>query len=304
MAPLLAAIEAGGTKFIVAVGTSPDDLREVRRIPTTDPHGTLAAVTAHLQDCQERHGAITALGIGTFGPAGVSPGTPEYGRITTTPKPGWANTDLLGWLGRAFDVPLAIDTDVNAAALAEARWGAGRDVDTVLYLTIGTGIGGGFFSQGKLLHGLLHPEMGHIRIPHDLQRDPFSGSCPWHQDCLEGLASGPAIEQRWKCQGEALPPEHPAWELEAHYLGTACANFLCTLSPQKIILGGGVMEVPGLLEKVRAATAEQLGNYLQHPAIQSGLQTLLVHPGLGSRAGLCGALALAMGAIGFQPSAA
>lgn len=296
MKPLYAAIEAGGTKFICAVGTGPEDLREILRIPTTDPTTTLRAVTAHLQHCQTLHGPITALGIGTFGPAGVTPGTPDYGKITTTPKAGWQDTDLLGAMRQSFSIPMGFDTDVNAAALAEARWGAGQGCELVLYLTIGTGIGGGLCWNGTLLHGLLHPEMGHIRIPHDLQRDPFPGACPWHRDCLEGLASGPAIEQRWQQPATQLAPDHPAWELEAHYLGLACANFLCTLSPQKILLGGGVMDVPGLLEKVRHATATSLAHYLRQPQIQSGLLEIILPPGLGSHAGLCGALALAMSA--------
>ena len=296
MPPLLAAIEAGGTKFVCAVGTGPEDLREIVRLPTTDPQSTLAAVTAHLLHCQQLHGRIAAIGVGTFGPAGVTPGTPDYGKITTTPKAGWQDTDVLGHLRQSFDVPMAFDTDVNAAALSEYRWGAGQGSESVLYLTIGTGIGGGFCWNGKLLHGLLHPEMGHIRLPHDLERDPFAGACPWHGDCLEGLASGPAIEKRWQTKAENLEPGHAAWELEAHYLGTACADFLCTLSPQKIVMGGGVMDVPGLIEKVRVAATRQLADYLRHPEIQAGLGAVIVPPGLGARSGLCGALALAMGA--------
>ena len=288
-APLYAAIEAGGTKFVCAVGTGPDDLREIVRIPTTTPAATMAAVVDHLRKCQEIHGHISALGIGTFGPAGVQPNAQDYGKITTTPKPGWADTDLLGTLQSALPVPAGFDTDVNAAALGEYRWGAGHGFSSVLYLTVGTGIGGGFCHEGKLLHGLLHPEMGHIRLPHDLTRDPFPGACPWHGDCLEGLASGAAMEARWQTLGQHLPEDHPAWDLEAHYLGVACANFHCTLSPQRIILGGGVMEAPGLLEKVRHYMMESLANYLRHPA----LAETLVSPGLGNRSGLCGALALA-----------
>ena len=292
-APLYAAIEAGGTKFVCAVGTGPDDLRDSVRIPTTTPAETLAAVSAHFQACEERHGAIAAIGIGTFGPAGVAPGGSDFGKITTTPKPGWADTDLLGTIQAAFPVPVGFDTDVNAAALGEYRWGAARGFSSVLYLTVGTGIGGGFCLDGQLLHGLLHPEMGHIRVPHDFARDPYPGACPWHQDCLEGLASGTAMRARWGISGNDLPSDHPAWDLEAEYLGLACANFLCTLSPQKIILGGGVMEAPGLLEKVRVQTLRSLGGYLRLP----NLPEILVSPGMGSHSGLCGALGLAAAAF-------
>lgn len=289
MKPILnAAIEAGGTKIMCAVGTGPDDLREVTRIPTTDPQTTLEAVAAALESAQQKHGRIHSIGIGTFGPAGVDPRAPDYGWITTTPKPGWGNTDVLGKLRSHFSVPMIFDTDVNAAALGEWKWGVAQGCDSVLYLTVGTGIGGGICLHGRQLHGMLHPEMGHIRVPHDRERDPFAGACPWHGDCLEGLASGFAMEQRWKTRGETLPPDHPAWDLQAYYLGTACANFILTLSPQRVILGGGVMSVPGLFEKVTAVTMEMLGGYLK-----SGNIGQIVRPGLGDRAGLCGALALA-----------
>jgi fructokinase len=297
-APLYAAIEAGGTKFVCAVGTGPGDVREEVRLPTTSPSETLAAVVAHFKTCQEKHGEISALGIGTFGPAGVDRTAPDYGKITTTPKSGWADTDLLGALLAEFPVPAGFDTDVNAAALGEFRWGAAQGIGSVLYLTVGTGIGGGYCLNGQPLHGLLHPEMGHIYVPHDRVRDPFIGACPWHADCLEGLASGTAMEQRWQTGGRNLPADHPAWELEATYLGLACANFLCTLSPQRIILGGGVMEAPGLLTKVRQATGRSLAGYLRHPEIAAGLESIIVAPGLGNRSGLCGALALAEAACG------
>ena len=293
MTPLYATIEAGGTKFVCAVGTGPNDLREILRIPTTTPTETLAAVVAHLQKAQEIHGPITAIGVGTFGPAGVHRGTEDYGLITTTPKPGWADTNVLGYLKEHFQVPMAFDTDVNSAALGEWKWGAGQGCETVLYLTVGTGIGGGFCINGMPIHGLLHPEMGHIRIPHDLQRDPFPGSCPWHGDCLEGLASGTAMQKRWNLRAEEATANHPAWDLEAHYLGIACANFLCTISPQKIILGGGVMEAPGMLEKVHRETQDSLNGYLRQPLITEIIDQLITLPGLGSRSGLCGGLALA-----------
>jgi fructokinase len=298
MKPLLGAIEAGGTKFVCAVGTGPDDVRDVIRIPTTTPSETLAAVVAHLKACEKKHGPMDAIGVGTFGPAGVHQRETDYGFITTTPKPHWADTDVLGNLRKHFAVPMGFDTDVNAAALGEWKWGAGNGSSSVLYLTVGTGIGGGFCLHGKPLHGLLHPEMGHIRIPHDASRDAFPGSCPWHENCLEGLASGFAMEQRWGKKGIELPADHPAWDLEAHYLGIACANFLCTLSPKKIILGGGVLEAPGLLEKIHHETRLALNGYLRHSALTDSIATLIVRPGLGNHAGLCGAMALAADSLG------
>lgn len=294
--PFIGAVEAGGTKIIVAAGTGPDDLTEPARIPTTTPEETLARVVAALRECEERAGRrLEAIGVGTFGPAGVNPAAADFGFITTTPKPGWAHTDVLGALRRAFDVPMAFDTDVNAAVCAEAKWGAGRGRGTALYLTVGTGIGGGLLVNGEPLHGLLHPEMGHMRLPRAPGDEAFPGACPWHGDCLEGLASGPAIEKRWNAKGDTLPPDHPAWETEAHYLATACANFLTILSPERVILGGGVMDQPRLLPLVREKTARLLNGYLNHPDIvERGLETVIVAPELGSRAGVLGALALAL----------
>ncbi len=295
--PLIGAIEAGGTKFVLATGTGPDDLRDVERIPTTTPGETLARCVEYFTAAREKHGPLAALGIGTFGPAGVNPAAPDWGFITTTPKPGWRDTDMAGPLGKALGVPVAFDTDVNAAVYGEWLWGAGRGREVVLYLTVGTGIGGGVLIQGRPLHGLLHPEMGHIRIPRPPGLVDFPGACPWHGDCLEGLASGPAMARRWGVPGDTLPPEHPAWEAEADCLAAACAGFSCTLSPECIILGGGVMEAPGLLERVREKTAGLLNGYLQHPRITDGGGEYVVAPGLGSRAGILGSLALGAGLI-------
>ena len=288
--PLIGAIEAGGTKFVLATGTGPDDLREVERIPTTTPAETVGRCVDYFLAAQERHGKLAALGIGTFGPAGVDRDAADWGFITTTPKPGWQQSDLAGPLGRALGVPVAFDTDVNAAGYGEWLWGVGRGCEVVLYLTIGTGIGGGAIIHGSPLHGLLHPEMGHIRIPKPAKLAGFAGACPWHGDCLEGLASGPALAARWGRAAEELPPEHEAWEAEAECLAAACASFACTLSPQRIILGGGVMEVTGLLRQVRAKTRALLAGYLPHPLIAG--DGWIVPPGLGNRAGILGALAL------------
>jgi len=292
--PLIGAIEAGGTKFIAGVGTSPDDLRDVERIPTTSPAETLQRCVDYFTAAQQKHGRLAALGIGTFGPAGVDPDAPDWGFITTTPKPGWQNTDMAGTLGRALGVPVAFDTDVNAAAYGEWLWGAGQGCGVVLYLTIGTGIGGGVAIDGRPLHGLLHPEMGHIRIPRPPALTEFPGVCPWHGDCLEGLACGPAVMKRWGAAARDLPPDHIAWETEAACLASACATFACTLSPHRIILGGGVMESGILLPMVQEKARALLNGYLAHPRITERIEAFITAPGLGNRAGILGALALGM----------
>ncbi len=293
MTHLLAGIEAGGTKFVCAAGTGPDDLRAEARFPTAAPAETLGRVAAFLHTVQAEHGPLAAIGVAAFGPLDPDPASPTYGCITTTPKPGWAQTDFVGALRRHFDLPIAFDTDVNGAALGEWRWGAARGLDTFLYLTVGTGIGGGGMARARLLHGLLHPEMGHIRMARDRQRDPFPGICPYHGDCLEGLASGPAIEARWGRPAESLPPDHPAWDLEAEYLAQALHTFICTLSPQRIILGGGVMQQRHLFPRIRARVQASLNGYLQPPAILQDIAAYIVPPVLGGRAGVLGALALA-----------
>jgi fructokinase len=200
-------------------------------------------------------------------------------------------------LRSAFDIPIAFDTDVNGAALGEWQWGQGQGLNTFIYLTIGTGIGGGAFVEGKLLHGLLHPEMGHIPIPHDKIKDPFDGACPFHGDCFEGLASGFAMEKRWNQRGASLLPEHPAWDLEADYIAHALATYAYTLSPQRIIIGGGVGQVPHLLTRVQQRTRELINGYIQSPAILENIETYIVNPGLGNLAGVLGALALAKQAL-------
>jgi len=244
---LFGAIEAGGTKFVCAVGSGPDDIRAQERFDTTLPAETIGRCLAFLQ----RFDGLAAVGIAAFGPLDLHASSATYGFITSTPKAGWRNTNLAGAISRALGLPVGIDTDVNGAALGEWRWGAARDLDNFLYLTVGTGIGGGAFVNGRVVHGLLHPEMGHIRVPHDLSADPFAGSCPYHGDCLEGLATGVAMQKRWGQKAETLPAGHPAWELEAHYLALALANYVCVLSPQRIIMGGGVMSQPQLLPLVR-----------------------------------------------------
>jgi len=290
---LLGGIEAGGTKFVCVVGSGPDDVRAEQRIATTTPDETLAAVRRFFADAREAHGPFAAIGVGSFGPVDLRPGSPRFGWITSTPKPGWADTDLVGPLRDAFGVPVAFDTDVNAAAVGEWRWGAAQGLSSVLYLTVGTGIGGGALIDGRSVHGLVHPEMGHVRVPHDRAVDPFDGTCPFHGDCLEGLASGPAIQARWGVAAEMLADDHPAWALEAHYLALALHNYVCTLSPERIVIGGGVAAVPGLLARVRRELGGLLNGYIRAAASTDDLDTYVVPPGLGTRAGVLGALALA-----------
>jgi fructokinase len=281
MANRVGAIEAGGTKIVCAVGSGPDDLEEVR-FQTTDPQSTIAQIIGFFRGQSD----LGAIGIGTFGPAGINPDQPEtFGRILNTPKPGWTGVDLVTPLRDEFDLPVHFDTDVNAAALGEGKWGAAAGLHSFTYLTIGTGIGGGSFTGGQIIHGALHPEIGHLRIPRDPQRDPFEGCCPFHGDCLEGLASGSAINKRWNVPADQLPPDHQAWALEAHYLALALANLTYTVSPQKIILGGGVMEQQQLFPLIREELASQINGYIDLPDVSP--------PGLGNRAGILGAIALA-----------
>jgi len=275
------AVEAGGTKFICGAGTGPADLLTTE-IPTTSPAETVAKAVSWL--AASSGGALQSVGIGSFGPVDLDTKSPHWGYITSTPKTEWRNFDLAGAIGRALGVPVRFDTDVNAAVLGESRWGAARDVSNCLYLTIGTGIGGGAMVSGRLLHGLTHPEMGHIRIPHD-PGDPFAGACPYHGDCLEGLASGPAIEARWGAKGQELAPDHPAWALEARYLALGIANYVCTLSPERILVGGGVMRQTQLYKMIEFELAGILAGYFARiPSI--------IPPQLGERAGVLGALAL------------
>ena len=295
---LFGGIEAGGTKFVCAVGTGPGGIQAETRFPTTTPKETLQQAVDFFKAQDE----LAAIGIGAFGPVDPDPNSPHYGAITTTPKSGWAGADLVGSLKKAFNLPVGFDTDVNAAALGEHRWGAAQGLHTFIYMTIGTGIGGGAMVEGSLLHGLMHPEMGHIYIPHDRRRDPYEGFCPFHGDCLEGLAAGPAIQARWGKRGETLPADHPAWELEAHYLALGLVNFITTLSPQRIILGGGVMESVYLFPLVRKEVQTLLNGYIQVAEILENIESFIVPPALGSKAGVLGAIALAQRA--YQSSTA
>jgi fructokinase len=280
-------IEAGGTKWVCAVGRSADAIAETATIPTTTPDETIARAVEFFERFRP-----SALGVGSFGPVDLRRGSATWGHITTTPKPGWGGVDLAGALVGALDIPLELDTDVNAAALGEQRAGAARGLETFCYLTVGTGIGGGALVEGQLLHGLMHPELGHMRIPHDRARDPFPGSCPFHGDCFEGLASGAAIAARWGRPAEELHDDERVWELEAEYLALGLVNVVYALSPQRIVVGGGVIEAPGLIERVRVRTRELLAGYGAVPAADE-MDAYVVAPGLGRLAGVTGALVLA-----------
>jgi fructokinase len=291
-AQLCGGIEAGGTKFICATGTGPDDIRDRTQFPTTTPEVTIGKAIGFFRQ-EMKKGPLAAIGMASFGPLDLNEKSPTHGCITTSPKPGWANANLLKSVQKGLDIPVFIDTDVNGAALGEQKWGAARGLDTFIYLTVGTGIGGGGIINGRMMHGLIHPEMGHIRIQHDCKTDPFNGSCPFHGDCLEGLASGTAMIKRWGKPPEEIPTDHPAWQLEADYLAAGIANFICTLSPQRIILGGGIMKKPGLLPAVRQKAVNLLNNYVNSPEITENIDNYIVPPGLGDLAGVLGAIALA-----------
>jgi fructokinase len=281
-------IEAGGTRWSCAVGDGEGGVERVESFPTTTPVETLGRALAFFAAGDP----VEALGVGSFGPVELHRDSPRWGWITTTPKPGWADTDVVGALRAELELPIAFDTDVNAAAVGEARWGAGRGLETFAYVTVGTGIGGGIVADGRPLHGLVHPEPGHVLIPHDRERDPFAGSCPYHGDCLEGLASGTALRQRWDAPGEELGGRPEVWELEAHYLALGLANLTLTLSPQRIVLGGGVAAVPGLIERVRERLPEVLAGYVGAPQLGDDVDSYLVAPELGKRSGVLGAIEL------------
>jgi fructokinase len=282
-------IESGGTKWVCAVGDGPDNILVIDRFATTTPAENLRRAIAFF----EGYPQVRAFGIASFGPVELKPDAQHYGYITTTPKAGWQYTDLVGPIKKRFGLPVGFDTDVNAAALGEHQWGAARGLDTFVYFTIGTGIGGGAMVNGKMLHGMLHPEMGHMMLPRDARLDPFEGVCPFHGDCLEGLASGPAIEKRWKLRGETIPLDHPAWALEARYLALAAINTISILSPQRVILGGGVMSQRHLFPMIRDEVKRRLKAYLQVPEILEHIDQYIVPPGLADRAGVLGAIALA-----------
>jgi fructokinase len=290
------AVEGGGTKFVCAIGDDRGQILAQQRFPTADPISTLAAAQAFLAQGVRDFGALAAIGVASFGPVELDKRSARFGFIGLTPKAGWSGTDIAGAFARQFSCRIGFDTDVNAAALAEHRWGAARDVDNLVYLTIGTGIGGGLIIAGAPLHGLMHPEIGHIYPRrHPLDAD-FAGVCPFHRDCLEGVASGPAILARTGALLQDLDQSHPQWEIEADYLGQLCALLVFTVSPQRIVMGGGVMSQARLLPLIRQRTLHWLGGYINRSKILSSVDRYIVAPELGDRAGVLGALVLAMDA--------
>ncbi len=292
---ILGAIEAGGTKFVCGLFETrgPREkpiLLSRASIPTTTPAQTIEASMAWFESAG---GRVERLGIGSFGPVDLEPESPRWGFITSTPKPFWRDTPLATVFRDRLGIPVAFDTDVNAAALGEATWGSAVGLADVVYITVGTGIGGGVLSGGGLVHGRNHPELGHIKTGR-LPGDDYAGHCPFHGDCLEGMAAGPAIGERWGTRAEYLPPEHPAWELEASYLARAFAAYTFTLSPRAIIMGGGVGMRPGLAERVEALLRRELAGYVGDLLAADGYQGYVRRPGLGHEAGLFGSAALAL----------
>ncbi|MNI17851.1 putative fructokinase [compost metagenome] len=286
----IGAIEAGGTKFVCGIGDELGTIADHISFPTEHPEVTLSRAISYFKDKQ-----VEAIGIGSFGPIDLRPESPTYGYVTTTPKAGWQNFDFLGTLRREFPVPLGWDTDVNAAALGEATWGAAKGLNSCLYYTVGTGIGIGVYLEGRLVHGLVHPEGGHVPVRRHLN-DDFEGICPYHSDCLEGMAAGPALEARWKMKGHELSADHPAWEIEAHYIAQSITGAILLNSPEKVILGGGVMQQSQLFPLIRDAVRRNLNGYVNAEEIADRIDEYIVPPGLGQKAGLSGALALGIAA--------
>jgi fructokinase len=286
---LYGGVETGGSWCVCALGSGPHEIVAEEQFPTVDPEATLSRIV----DFFAHHAKPRAIGIGSFGPVDLDPESPTWGYVTTTPKPGWGQVSVASTIRDRLGIPVRFETDVAAAAVGEYRWGAGRGAAALCYLTVGTGIGAGLLFDGRPWHGLVHPEVGHIRIPHDRDRDPFRGTCPFHGDCWEGLASGPAIAQRWQLPPERLPDDHPAWTLEAEYLALGILSILLVASPQRVIVGGGVVDARPLLDLVRPRLAELVAGYLDTPLLAGRIDSYLVAPELGDRAGVLGAIALA-----------
>lgn len=286
-------IETGGTKTVCMVASGPDHIIAEERIPTTSPEDTIWKVIKFFKPFTD-HRKISAIGIASFGPVDLDKSSPTYGFVTSTPKPGWKNINLVGQIKQAFELPITFDTDVNAAAIGEQYWLAGIEKpDPLIYITVGTGIGVGVVINGFPLHGLIHAEAGHTLIPHDIQKDPFMGICPNHGDCFEGLACGPAMKARWGQAAETLPMDHPGWELEADYLSKGIINFIYTYSPRQIVLGGGVSLHPELLENVRRKVTHYNQGYIQSIMLKERINDYLRAPILGTRSGVLGAIAMA-----------
>ena len=294
---LFGGIESGGTKFMCIVGSSPDHIVNEKRIPTTNPEETIRKVIEFFNPYTTKK-ELSAVGIGSFGPLDLNQDSDTYGYITTTPKLGWPNIDLRGQIQRGLDVPVAFDTDVNAAAYGEQFWiEENHHLDPFLYLTVGTGIGVGVIVNGRPLHGLIHAEAGHSSIPHDWQRDPFPGVCPYHGDCFEGLASGPSLNKRWGQKPDTLPDDHPAWDLEAEYIARAIVNLIYVYSPRKIVFGGGVSQHSGLIQTVRTKIQKFNNGYVHSNMLLEKIDEYIHLPVLGNRSGELGAMAMAIESV-------
>lgn len=288
---LYGGIEGGGTKFNCAIGNGPDKIIAEARFPTTTPAETIGQVIEFFTPYLDQ---LHGIGLGSFGPFDLNPASPTYGYITTTPKSCWSNTNILGLLKAKLPLPIAVEMDVVVAGLGEAKWGASKTDSHSLYLTIGTGIGGGYIVDGKPFSGLTPLEMGHIRLARNPQLDPFQGACPYHGDCFEGLAAGPAVEKRFGQKGETLPDDHPFWDLEAGYIAQALVNYIFCLAPNRIMIGGGVMQKDFIFPSVRRKVQELLNGYVQHEMVLNRIEEYIVPPALGSRSGVMGAIVLAM----------
>ncbi len=291
---MFGAIEAGGTKFNCAMANGRGEVVSQTQFPTRDPETTLRDVIAFFDASQQEYGNIKAMGIGSFGPINIDPMSAQYGQFLKTPKPGWSHFDFLGAIKAHYNIPVVVETDVNAAVLAEYREGAGKGCQDVVYVTIGTGIGGGIISGGRLVKGSIHPEMGHMIMPRHPADLEFAGACPFHGGCLEGLAAGPAMQARWGVPAETLGDDHIAWEIQAFYLAAMCINLNAIFSPQKIILGGGVSQKPGLIDSVAQQFLSMWGDYLPLPY---PVNEFIVLPQLAPAAGLVGSIMLAMEAV-------
>lgn len=295
---LVGAIEAGGTKFVCAVGTCPQDMSRAEFLSGDNPEQVLGQVTNWLREQQQMRGMLQAIGIGSFGPIDLHKDSSTYGFITSTPKPGWRNADICGAVHRQFpNIPLAFDTDVNAAALGEYYWGIAAGLQDFIYITIGTGIGAGGMVGGRLLHGLVHPEMGHMLLPR-IAGDTFAGVCPFHGACWEGLCSGPALLARSGRPAALIPPEHESWAMETQYIAYAIMNIICVLSPKRVIIGGSVRRAGQLgsdqfFQLIREKVQAALHGYVVSSALQEEIGNFIVPPLLGDDAGVCGAIALA-----------
>ncbi len=282
------ALEAGGTKMVMAVMNESGDTLQRETIPTLTPAETMPRMIGFFRDNK-----ADVLGVGSFGPLDLNPASPAFGSVTITPKLAWCNYPMLKVFRDELKIPVAIDTDVNAAALAEFMLGAAKGKSSCMYVTVGTGVGGGLIVNGKPVHGFMHPEIGHIPLIPDPEDPTPDGFCPYHKHCMEGLAAGPAIEKRWGISAKELPQDHPAWKLEIYYMSQLCANAMFSFSPEIIILGGGVMQQKFMIPAIRKKTVELLGGYFPEPLIADGLSSYIVEPGLGTASGITGAWLLA-----------